>query len=263
MPPGGSVAVQWPGAFEALHVTIHGPAGHGCMGRAGRRAGRGWVAVPTASLVVPAGAAVAGAVFLAWKPGVVRSTLGSPRALAFTLVVGAIVLALGWVVPRLRGGPAVTATAQAIPAILAFEVAVLPAFHNVTADEAFPAAAPAVTSSHPTAAPAGAHVVARAALEGIDHRASGAVVLVATGNDVVVRFESLDVEPGPDYQVHLVPGAHRRSPDGGTHLGRLRANLGDLNYPVPQDIAVQRPVSVLVWCRAFSVPVASATLASD
>lgn len=86
------------------------------------------------------------------------------------------------------------------------------------------------------------------------------MLLVLSDGRRLVRFESLDVEPGPDYQVHLVPGAGRHSPDGGAHLGRLRANRGNLNYPVPSGQVIHRPVTVLVWCRAFAVPVAAATI---
>jgi hypothetical protein len=215
--------------------------------------------VPLASLVVPGIAAAGGAAFLAWKPGVARSMLGSPRALGFTVVVGALVLGLGWLLPRLRRGPVTTAAAQAVPVVIAFVVTVLPAFHDVTAAEAFPPASTEPASSVTMPAPSSA-VIARAALRGIDHRASGVVLLVQTGDRLVVRLEDVDVEPGPDYQVHLVPGPDRRRPDEGTHLGRLRANRGDLNYPVPQGLGADRPVTVLIWCRAFAVPVAQATL---
>jgi Electron transfer DM13 len=204
-------------------------------------------------------AAMAGAAFLVWKPGVARSMLGSPRALGFTVVVGAAVLGLGWVLPRLRRGPLTTGAAQAVPVLIAFVITVLPAFHDVTAAEAFPAAATGPGSAVTLPAP-GSVVLSRGALRGIDHSASGVVLLVQSGDRLVVRLEHLDVEPGPDYQVYLVPGPDRRRPEAGTHLGRLRANRGDLNYAVPSGLASDRPVTVLIWCRAFAVPVAQSTL---
>jgi len=137
-------------------------------------------------LLVPGVAAVAGLAFLAWKPGLARSMLGSPRALGFADV---------------------------------------------------------------------------AALAGIDHAATGRVVLLQTGHGRhVVRLEALEVEPGPDYHVYLAPGPDRRSPEGATHLGRLRGNRGSQNYPVPSVVAADVPVTVLIWCRAFAVPVAAATI---
>lgn len=51
-------------------------------------------------------AAIGGALFLAWKPGVARSMLGTPRAAGFTLLVGVLVLGAGWLVPRLGPGRA-------------------------------------------------------------------------------------------------------------------------------------------------------------
>jgi hypothetical protein len=58
----------------------------------------------------------------------------------------------------------------------------------------------------------------------------------------------------------IVPGVGRERPDGGTRLGHLHGNRGNQNYPVPAQIAPTRPLTVLIWCRAFAVPVAAATL---
>lgn len=204
--------------------------------------------LPASSLVVPVVAGSAGLAFFAWKPGVARSMLGSPRALAFTFAVGLLVIGTGWLLPRIGRGALTTAAVQAVPVTLAFLVTVLPAFRNVEVDEVVADRERVATSS-------------AAALRGVDHDASGDVLLLrATDGSVVVRFERLDVEPGPDYQVHLVPGADRETPAGGVHVGRLRANKGNLSYPVPAGSTTDRPVTVLVWCRAFAVPIAVATL---
>ena len=53
-------------------------------------------------------------------------------------------------------------------------------------------------------------------------------------------------------------GTHNR--DGGVRIGDLRANKGSDNYVVPDGaIAIDQDVTVLVWCEAFSVPVAKAS----
>lgn len=206
--------------------------------------------LPLSSLVVPALAGLGGLAFFAWKPGVARSMLGSPRALAFSLVVVALVLGAGWLLPRIGRGPAVTAAAQSVPVLLAFVLAVLPAFRDVTVTEAFPATG----TSQATQA-------GSAAIEGIDHRASGTALLLAGADgSYVVRLQDIDIEPGPDYHVHLVSGAGRDDPDGGVRLDRLRGNKGSQNYQVPAGTAVRTPVTVLVWCRAFAVPIAAATI---
>lgn len=204
------------------------------------------------ALVVPVLAGIGGAAFLAWKPGVARSMLGSPRALGFSLVVAGLVLGMGWLLPRLGRGPWLTAGAQLVPVLAAFVLTVLPAFREVTVTEAFPDTVGASTE---------VARVGSGALEGIDHRASGTALLlrVADGS-YVVRLQGIDIEPGPDYQVHLVEGPDRENPGGGVHLDRLRGNKGSQNYDVPAGTDVRTPVTVLVWCRAFAVPVAAATV---
>jgi hypothetical protein len=86
-----------------------------------------------------------------------------------------------------------------------------------------------------------ARVVGRGGLQGIDHRASGDVLLVRSAKGYIVRLQSLAVELGPYYRVHVVPVAKRKSLDG-VHLNRLRGNRGNQNYPVPTTVGLQRPV---------------------
>ena len=225
--------------------------------------------LPRTSLAVPAAAALGGVAFFAWKPGVAQSTFASPRAFGFAASVGILTLALGWLLPRLGRGFVLTAIAQAVPVVIAFVITVLPAFRTITVNDPLPGAplaagtAASVATSAPAAQPpvSTTTTLSRAGLTGIDHRASGDAVLIrlADGSHVI-RLEHLDVEPGPDYFVFVVPGAEHRAPDGGARLNHLRGNRGNQNYPVPQGIAVTRPVTVLIWCRAFAVPVAAATL---
>ena len=226
-----------------------------------RRVGRGPVAVPVSSLVVPVTAAVAAAAFFAWKPGVARSMLASPRALGFTVLVGVLVFGLGWLVappgprhPRDDRG----AGGSGPDRLRRDRVAGIP-------QRGRERSLPGCVGPPPTARPAAppveqAAVVGRGGLQGIDHRASGDVLLVRSTEGYIVRLQSLDVEPGPDYHVHVVPGAERKSPDGGVHLDRLRGNKGNQNYPVPTTVGLQRPFTVLIWCRAFAVPIAAATI---
>jgi Electron transfer DM13 len=100
-----------------------------------------------------------------------------------------------------------------------------------------------------------------AMFQGIDHRASGTVALYRTAEGRhVVGLEQFDIQPGPDYDLYLVPGTDRRARDGGIRLDDLRGNQGTQYYVVPADIGIDiDDWTVLVWCQTFGVPVANAT----
>ncbi|HET9444351.1 MAG TPA: DM13 domain-containing protein [Acidimicrobiales bacterium] len=120
--------------------------------------------------------------------------------------------------------------------------------------------APPATAAPP---PPGPVAVRTAAIRGIDHRASGTAVLYRQPDGSgVVGLEGIDIQPGPDYDVYVVPGAGREAPDGGVRLDDLRGNKGTQYYPVPAGTDPSSgPWTVLVWCQTFDVPVAAATLA--
>ena len=228
---------------------------------------------PPGWLVPVAISAVAVGVLYWLRPSLVPSTVTSWRAWVFIALVAAAATLLPRIV-RAAGGPGwLGRLAGILPIVAALTWAVLPAFRSTTVDdEPVPSAAggaPATASSSPGGSPGGspgaspapAAAARSGTLRGIDHRASGRVRLIpVSGGSSVVRLENLDVEPGPDYLVYLVPGAGRESPAGGVQLAKLKANKGNQNYPVPRGTAVSGPLTVLIWCRAFSVPIAAATL---
>jgi hypothetical protein len=113
-------------------------------------------------------------------------------------------------------------------------------------------------------APAGPVLLGSGELRGLArHRASGqAGVFARPDGSQALRLESLDVQNGPDLQVYVVPGADRRSPGGGSlHLGPLRGNIGSLTYDLPRDFPVTMgDWTVLIWCEAFTVEFAAATV---
>jgi hypothetical protein len=99
-------------------------------------------------------------------------------------------------------------------------------------------------------------------LRGIGHSASGEASLIrqADGSHVV-RFSNFDIEGSPDPIVYVLQGENRQNP-GGAELGRLRGNVGtDSDYAVPAGSDPGPGWTVLVWCRAFAVPIANATQA--
>jgi hypothetical protein len=212
--------------------------------------------------------------FLVDEPDAATSAFSSSRAVALMVLV-----ATAWIVARLVFAlvvrwPAVRLVVFGAAAIGVLAVVVLPAYDNTTVVETFPQAAPRPSvstsptspaapapSTTTTTAPAVPVVIGTGMLEGIDHRAAGTVKLYRRADGThVVGLEDIDVQPGPDYDVYLVPGADREGLDGATRLDDLRGNLGTQFYDVAAgaDLA-DGPWTVLIWCETFSVPIANAT----
>ena len=239
------------------------------------------------------------AVFGLLKPEVVKASFSSGQTLLRVLALVAGWLVFSWVVGRFVPNPALRVVALAVPGLALAWVIVLPYFRDVMVDEPVPvtAAAPAPTSTapppttappttrtaapaatpttrppatvpaprdspRPTPAPAGPDALLTGQFKGLaGHRGAGtANVLRLDDGSHVVRLESLNVSNGPGPQLFLVPGAGRTSPEGGTFLGDLKGNMGNQNYPVPAGTDVTGPMTVLIWCDPFVVPIAGATV---
>ena len=123
-----------------------------------------------------------------------------------------------------------------------------------------PTAAEAPAPSEP-AAPRPTRV-SSGRLQGLDHDASGSASLIRSPDgSLVVRFENFDIQGVPDPRLYLAPGADVQQA-GGVSLGALKANRGRVfDYAVPAGTDAGPGWTVLVWCRAFSVPIANATQA--
>ena len=129
-----------------------------------------------------------------------------------------------------------------------------------------PVGVPASSLSRKPAAPAPKQNVALAtgpfkvADEG---SASGTATLIkrAEGGRVLT-LTKFAVNNGPDLRVYLVPGDGK---DTGKHidLGGLKGNKGNQKYDVPGSADVAKYKTVVIWCRAFSVAFARATLRSE
>ncbi|HEU5447541.1 MAG TPA: DM13 domain-containing protein [Acidimicrobiia bacterium] len=124
------------------------------------------------------------------------------------------------------------------------------------AEVAAPAAEPA-----PAPATSGPQRLRSGSFRGIDHRAEGTVVVYRQPDGrYVIGLEDIDIQPGPDYDLYLVPGEDREDTKGGVRLGDLRGNRGTQFYDVPAGVDLENgPWTVLVWCQTFAVPVANTT----
>jgi electron transfer DM13 len=184
------------------------------------------------------------------------SAFKSTKAVAIMAAV-----AIGWLGARVllaRLVPFALARAAvfSVAAAVALSVVVFPAYDNKTVVETLPTAAAA-----PLPPATGPQPLRSGAFRGIDHRASGTVVIYRQPDRrFVIGLEDIDIQPGPDYDLYVVPGADRRDTKGGSRLGDLRGNRGTQFYDVPAGVDLEAgPWTVLVWCQTFAVPVANTT----
>jgi hypothetical protein len=216
--------------------------------------------------------AVALGVFAITRFGELEATVKSGRAL---LVIGGIVVA--WIVlarlvlPRLVRSVWVRSGILTVLAIAFIAVVLVPYYRDTEVVEAFPrveapstpdSGAPAGEAPAPEPEPTEPIKLSTGDLQGIDHDATGvAAVYRQPDGSFFVGLEGIDVESGPDYYVYVVQGIDRDSPGDGVNLGALRGNQGTQYYDVPAGTEVGPDWTVLIWCRAFGVPIASATQA--
>ena len=90
------------------------------------------------------------------------------------------------------------------------------------------------------------------------HNAEGlAKVIQLDDASMVLRLENFRATNGPDLYVYL---ATDNSASDFVDLGRLKGNIGNQNYDIPEGTDFSRYDTVLIWCKAFSVLFGSAKL---
>ena len=219
-------------------------------------------------------ALVVGVVVLAaaavWRGDTLLATLRSPKALAVIVGVTVVAVLIGRFV---RPAPLRWVLRGVLIAVVGSTL-ILPLFRETRIEEDLPGVAvggvPTTTAvtettseaAAPTSstAPVGPQRLSTGMLVGIDHGASGAASVYQVGDDqFIVRLEDVDIQPGPDYDVWLVPGLDQQKPGDGVKLDDLKATKGSHNYPVPDSFEVRQALTVLIWCESFDVPVANAS----
>lgn len=235
-----------------------------------RRDARCWVVELIPQYVIAAAAAA----FALTKWNAVRAALDSRQAVVLNAAV-----ALGWllvslvVIPLVVRRRAVRVVVSGVAALALAWVLFANAYRDTTVvetlrgldtatvvDDPVPARPDGAVVSPASTAPAGPVRLRSAELHGIDHRASGtASIIRRPDGTLVVGLEEIDVEPGPDYRVYVVPGDTTSTDPGAVELATLRGNQGTQFYDVPADVPVDRGEwTVLVWCKRFAVPIAAA-----
>jgi hypothetical protein len=95
--------------------------------------------------------------------------------------------------------------------------------------------------------------------DGIHNAEGQAKVIKLSDGSNFLRLEDFRSTNGPDLYVYL-------STDKGNsdfvNLGRLKGNVGDQNYKIPDGTDLSRYDTALIWCQAFSVLFGSADLKS-
>jgi hypothetical protein len=92
------------------------------------------------------------------------------------------------------------------------------------------------------------------------HNAEGVakVISLQDGNKVL-RLENLKATNGPDLYVYL---ATDKTASDFVDAGKLKGNIGNQNYNIPQGTDLSKYNTVLIWCKQFSVLFGSAKLAN-
>jgi Electron transfer DM13 len=120
---------------------------------------------------------------------------------------------------------------------------------------------PPATGESDAAAPRNV-LLARGGFEPVAHSARGTARVIRTPSGRVLTLTGFEVDNGPDLRVYVVNGPARSEAevDEFTDLGALKGNKGNQQYELPRQIDLDRPHTVVIWCRAFSVNFARAPL---
>ena len=113
-----------------------------------------------------------------------------------------------------------------------------------------------------TTPPGGPVILKNGQFQDIDgfHKGSGtATIYQAPDGSRLLRLEEFKVTNGPDLHVVLSPYGGPQEPggrlksEGYVDLGKLKGNIGNQNYEIPDDVDLGIQNSVTIWCKPFNV----------
>lgn len=88
------------------------------------------------------------------------------------------------------------------------------------------------------------------------HNAEGVARILAVNDGEtehrILRLENFKATNGPDLYVYLSKDP-RSIDEGYVQLARLKGNIGNQNYDIPDDVNLEEYSHVLIWCKQFSV----------
>ena len=91
------------------------------------------------------------------------------------------------------------------------------------------------------------------------HKGSGqATIYQASDGSHLLRLEDFKTTNGPDLHVVLSPSPNPQSSAevktaGYVDLGKLKGNIGNQNYPIPEETEIDAQMSVVIYCKPFQV----------
>jgi len=95
--------------------------------------------------------------------------------------------------------------------------------------------------------------------DGIHDAQGDAYTIPLEDGSTVLRLENFQSTNGPDLFVYLSTDENASE---FINLGVLKANKGNQNYQIPDDVDLSKYNKVLIWCKSFSVLFGSAELSS-
>jgi hypothetical protein len=88
----------------------------------------------------------------------------------------------------------------------------------------------------------------------LEHPTTGsAIVEDASGSGRVLRLESFRTSNGPDVRVYLSAGPSSNYAEDFVELAKLKGNIGNQNYDVPDGVNLMKYRYAVIWCKRFSV----------